>query len=302
MPRPVHFAQHLLAFPGPQLGTLRDANALIDDPAALRARLADDGYLLIRGFHDPDQVRSARHELLTRIAAQGLLDANRPLLEAGIPPGGSGAFFGKTHEDTVKAAPAFQQLVRSARLLRFFEHFYGESTRAYDFEWLRLVGNGAHTGAHLDKVYMGRGSAHLLTVWTPLGDCAAEQGALAIAPESHRAEALARVRATYGQMDVDRDRVSGWFADDPLELSERFGVSWATTDFQAGDALIFGMFTLHASLTNTTDAFRLSCDTRYQPAAELADERWVGPVPKGHYGWFAGPQVAMADKRREWGV
>jgi len=300
--RPIRFARHEMPLPSERLGLLREANALLDDPDALRERLATDGYLFIRGLHDPDQVLQARQELLERIAASGKLDPNRPLLAAGIPPAGRGAFFGKTSEDEVKSAPAFQALVRSPRLLRFFSELFATPAMTYDFQWLRLVGTGDHTGAHLDNVYMGRGSARLHTVWTPIGDCPAEQGTLAIAVGSHRAPGLARVRETYGRMDVDRDRVSGWFADDPLELSERFGVQWATADFRAGDALVFGMFTLHASLTNTTDRFRLSCDTRYQPAADPADERWIGATPKGHYGWNAGPQVAMAVKRQEWGV
>ena len=43
-----------------------------------------------------------------------------------------------------------------------------------------------------------------------------------------------------------------------------------------GDALIFGMDTVHASLDNQTDFIRLSTDTRYQRASHPADERWVG--------------------------
>jgi hypothetical protein len=62
------------------------------------------------------------------------------------------------------------------------------------------------------------------------------------------------------------------------------------------------MFTMHASLVNLSDRYRLSSDTRYQLASEPVDERWVGEKPKGHYGWNAGPQVPMEEKRKEWGV
>ncbi len=51
--------------------------------------------------------------------------------------------------------------------------------------------------------------------------------------------------------------------------------------YETGDVLIFGMFTVHASLDNCTDRIRLSTDTRYQLASEPIDERWVGEVP-GH--------------------
>ena len=69
-----------------------------------------------------------------------------------------------------------------------------------------------------------------------------------------------------------------------------------------GDALLFGMYTMHGSLTNTTNRYRLSCDTRYQLASEPADERWIGAKPKGHYAWTSGETVPMEQARAKWGV
>lgn len=298
----VRFAEHEVAYPSAQLGELRDANALLGDPQALQQRLDEDGYLLIRGLHDREAVLDARREILQRCADEGRLDLAAPLMDARIPSDGKGTFFGKTKDDAIKSAPAFQRLVRSQRLMHFFDGFFATPSMTFDFQWLRLVGHGDSTGPHLDNVYMGRGSQRLLTVWTPIGDVGLDQGPLAIGIGTHRAEHLARVRDTYGRMDVDRDRVEGPLTRDPLALAERYQIPWATTEFRAGDALVFGMFTLHASLTNTSNRYRLSCDTRYQPANEPADERWVGDHPKGHYGWHSGPVVAMADKRKEWGI
>ena len=48
-----------------------------------------------------------------------------------------------------------------------------------------------------------------------------------------------------------------------------------------GDVILFGMHTMHASTTNLTSRFRLSCDVRFQPASEPADNRWVAGGP-GH--------------------
>jgi ectoine hydroxylase-related dioxygenase (phytanoyl-CoA dioxygenase family) len=69
-----------------------------------------------------------------------------------------------------------------------------------------------------------------------------------------------------------------------------------------GDVILFGLYTMHASTTNTTNRFRLSCDVRYQPANEPVDERWVGDTPRGHYRVQTGPMKEMAEARREWGV
>lgn len=44
-------------------------------------------------------------------------------------------------------------------------------------------------------------------------------------------------------MDVEKANLdgTGWFTEDPLELTEQFGGVWRTTDFEAGDVMVFGM-------------------------------------------------------------
>mgnify|MGYP003377119148 CR=1 FL=1 len=58
--------------------------------------------------------------------------------------------------------------------------------------------------------------------------------------------------------------------------------SYLEAEYVPGDALVFGMFMLHGSLKNTTNRYRISCDTRFQLAGEPVDERWVGRAPSGH--------------------
>ena len=70
---------------------------------------------------------------------------------------------------------------------------------------------------------------------------------------------------------------SGYLSTNPVTLREKLGGRWLTAAFQAGDLLTFGMTTVHASLDNQAQAYRLSSDTRYQLAAEPIDPRWVGP-------------------------
>lgn len=39
---------------------------------------------------------------------------------------------------------------------------------------------------------------------------------------------------------------TGWFTEDPFEITERFGGVWKTSDFHAGDVIIFTMrFAIH---------------------------------------------------------
>ena len=116
---------------------------------------------------------------------------------------------------------------------------------------------------------------------------------------SHRLEGFEKIRQTYGRMDVDRDGVEGWFSRDPLELAERFGGQWLSADVKAGDAIIFGMHLMHASTTNLTNRFRLSCDVRFQPASEPMDARWR----KHGTGHREQAQVRpIEDLKAEWGL
>jgi len=44
---------------------------------------------------------------------------------------------------------------------------------------------------------------------------------------------------------------------------------WVSTDFKAGDVAIVSLNTVHMSTTNTSNFWRISCDTRWQPAHVL---------------------------------
>jgi hypothetical protein len=282
---------------GKYLGRLREANDLLGDAAALRERMEEDGYLLLRGLHDPEKVTAARRSILENLDANGQVDRSHPLMEGVVAAGGRGAFLGGSKELT--RAPAFLNVVESPEIMGFFANFLEADVLTYDYKWLRVVGPGSFTGAHYDIVYMGRGTRNLYTCWTPLGDVTPDMGPLAILAGSHRFE---RIKETYGRMDVDRDNVEGWFSSDPIELVDRYGGQWRTTEFKTGDAVIFGMFTMHGSLDNASNRYRISCDTRYQRADEPVDERWIGENPIAHYAWGKGEMTKMQDARKRWGV
>ena len=195
-------------------------------------------------------------------------------------------------------------MLESPRLFELYERLFGGPARTFTYKWLRAVGNEEATGAHMDHVYMGRGSQRVMTCWVPFGDIPVGQGTLAICVGSHNEPGFEKLRNTYGKMDVDRDRVAGWFTMKPREITEAFGGRWLTGDMRAGDLLTFGLHTMHASTTNTTDRWRISCDVRFQPADEPADERWVGEDPRGHDRWMSEPEkvVPMEVARARWGV
>jgi ectoine hydroxylase-related dioxygenase (phytanoyl-CoA dioxygenase family) len=280
---------------GPHLTELRDSSDIRDDFPALRARMEEDGYILIRGFHNREQVLKARSELLHDLAEKGKLDPSTDPEEARLHPDNKGHFWAGTNEDK----PELLKVLEGPEVMRFFENFLGGEAMTYNYKWPRAVQHGQSTGAHYDIVYMGRGTPNLYTLWTPFGDTPIELGTLAVLLGSHR---WTKVKETYGKLDVDRDRTEGWFSEDPMELLEKYGGRWATTSFNAGDAIFFGMFTMHASTVNVTPHIRISCDTRYQLASEPVDERWIGKKPKGHEAHGTAPLRTMDEARKQWGL
>jgi hypothetical protein len=292
----IRFGYRNIEFPSADLTELRSSNDLLGDVPALHERMAEDGYLLLRGLIDRQKVLSARETVLAYMEEHNALVPDTPVLE-GVMGGRSPQMMGVKgiahHEDVLA-------VLEGDELTGFYDAYFGEPSTTYHYKWLRGVGNEEYTGAHYDFVYMGRGSTNLHTTWVPFGDIPIDQGTLAMCVGSNHLDSFAPIRDTYGQMDVDRDLVEGWFTKDPMEIVEKFGGQWATTDFRAGDVILFGMHTMHASTTNLTNRFRLSCDIRFQPAGDPVDPRWR-KNGTGHTAQNE-PVKSMEDARSQWGV
>jgi len=277
-----------------KFGWLEDSSGLLHDPPALRAHAQQEGYLFLRGFFEREQVLEARRSLLQALAEEGKLDASADVMQGRVAPNASLHF----RPDLAQGNQALHRVIYGAHAMRFWDGFFGEPARHFDFTWLRAVGPGAGTPLHCDIVYMGRGTRDLWTMWTPLGDVPLQQGGLLLLERSHL---HARLNENYGRKDVDsfcsnkvgpdftqmggggNIREGGYLSRDPIRLQRALGGRWLTCpDFRAGDLLAFPVFTVHGSLDNQSGCVRLSCDSRYQKASEAADERWIGPSPAGH--------------------
>ena len=277
-------------------GELQSSTRLVknNDWDSLRRRFEQDGYLYLPGLLDRQDVLAARQEALQRLDQMGYLDPRYPLLEGVSKAGVTQTFIPELAKDNLP----LQKVLYTGPMMAFYEGFLGGAVRHFDYTWCRAKTSGRETATqpHYDVVFMGRGTKKLYTSWTPLGDVPMEMGGLMILEHSHRLE---QVKATYGQMDVDvyctnypdaaeiesgakQWQKGGAYTSDAVAARLELGGRWLTTDYQAGDVLVFGMYTMHASMDNQTDRFRLSTDTRYQLASEPVDERWVGENPIAH--------------------
>ncbi len=291
------------------LGELRRSEDIAHDAAALRKRMDEDGYLLLPGLLDRDQVLAARREVLQRLATQGVVDdVNHDLMDGVVTDQVVGSFA----PDLARDNAPLDKVIYDGPMMDFYERFLGGEVRHFDYTWFRakMPGTTTATQPHYDVVYMGRGTKNLWTSWTPLGDVPLEAGGLLVLEGSHKIEAL---REGYGSTDVDkfcaneneaaslveRARAEGrelsneerqvihWqgrgsFNPDAIATRAELGGRWLTSNYAAGDLLVLSMFTMHASADNHSSSIRLSSDTRYQLASEPVDDRWIGDNPPLH--------------------
>ena len=268
--------------PAGRLGRLVEVADWQRQRELLPSLLQRDGYVLLRGALGREAVMQARREVLEQLAAVG--EVAEPV-DAAVATGTSQR--AALHPDL----NAFWRGVCESPLLRAVTHgpaladvsaaLLGGATKPFDFLWLRTMLEGRASPLHFDHVYMNRGSSHLVSAWIPLGDVPVIAGPLVVVEGSNRFEDLA---ARYRGVDVDRDGLPGSFPQDAVAFAAGRGVRLLTSDFLAGDVILFDMFTLHGSCDNRMGAgrVRLSCDVRWQLAADAEDDRWFGTPPKGH--------------------
>jgi len=281
------------------LGELRATDASRVDDKTLRQRLAEDGYLYLQNTLNHDDVLAARAEVFGRLEAVG--EIQKPAMEGrstGTSQRGKlvkdlGAFWKSVSEGT-----ALRKVTHAGPIRVMMDRILGGPSKPFDFLWLRAMHPGCASAYHYDHVYMNRGTDHLFTVWTPLGDVELDEAPLTMVEGSHCWDDLIE---QYRGFNVEEDTSRpGHVTLDPVGLATERKTRLLTAAYRVGDVMIFPMFTLHGSLDNRSSAgrARLSCDARYQLASDSFDPRWIGANPVGHgkgYASMSGAQPATSD-------
>jgi ectoine hydroxylase-related dioxygenase (phytanoyl-CoA dioxygenase family) len=180
---------------------------------------------------------------------------------------------------SVSEGSALRAVTHGETLHALLARVAGEPVRAQNYLFLRPAPVGRSTGLHFDYPFFTRTTERVYTTWIPFGDVPVADGPLTIVEGSHRFtdlhDALRGFDVVY---DTSR---KAQVAADFTRFAKSRGCRLLTTDFRAGDVCIFGMFTLHGSLDNRSaiGRVRLSCDVRYQPAADPVDPRYFDPSP-----------------------
>lgn len=267
------------------IGELADASALLAAPERLRRRLAAEGHALLRGVLDEGEVMAARRAVFERLHEVG--EIGEPARD-GIATGASrrravAGDLGRFWKSVVDL-PALRQVTNGPRLGQVMEAAWGEPARGMDYLFLRAGAPGSATGLHYDFPFFTRATRRMYTVWIPIGPVPVTEGPLVVVEGSRRFDdVLERLRGFDIALDDTR---KAEVSHDPAAFADERGCRLLTADFEAGDVLVFDMFTMHGSLDNHSPAgrVRLSCDVRYQPAADPLDPRYFGPDPGGTFG------------------
>lgn len=286
-----HFELGGRKVPDELVGQFRDSSDGGD--VELRRRLADDGYVFLRGVVDPTDVLAAREEVFARLVEVGEI---RPPAIEGIATGQS-----RRRELSVDLI-AFWKSVSEGLFLRNVSHgtrirammktLFGEPARPQDYLWLRPRTVGWTTGLHYDHPFFARGSRNVHTVWIPLGDIPFSDGPLMLVENSNKF--LDLTDPMHGKDEENNNcpasaqqtAFQGEWSADPVAFVRQRESRLLTAEFRTGDVLVFGMDMLHGSLDNRSPAgrTRLSCDVRYQPFSDPLDDRYFGPDPTGASG------------------
>jgi hypothetical protein len=235
---------------------LADSRGLAGDPAALRARLAADGYVFLRGLLPAGRVWAAGEQAAATLRAGGWTAAGSPLL--GRAAGPREALADPAYRAAVMNL-AFTALPYLAPLRETVRGILGPQAFSYPVKVLRAVAPESAAertrGRYVHCDYMGLGVQDMLTTWLPLAEVPVTLGGLAVRPGGHR----------------DRPRQPRC-----LTGTER---GWSTAGYSPGDVIIFHCLTPHAALPNTGHQLRLSADFRWQqPGSPAPSEMILGPA------------------------
>jgi hypothetical protein len=260
---------------------MRPANPLLSDAEALRRRLSEDGYLFFRNLLPSAEVGAAVDGVRAALRGGGWIDGrgNASAERRALNP--MDALDDPAFRAAI-ASPAFNRIPYLMPLRHTVRMILGPAAFSYPAKVLRAIyperPPAVTRGRYIHRDYVVSGIQDMLTTWVPLTDLPVSLGGLAVRPGSHL---------------------------DPPRRPRLLGQAepgWATTDYRAGDALVFHCLTAHAALPNQDTMLRLSGDFRWQCSdqpvpAELvlgrkggqwemfsrvfAREPWWEPVPAG---------------------
>jgi len=259
-----------------------DATPLLDDPAALRLRAEQDGYLFFKHFLPTEPLLELRRHMLDICAARGWLAPGHDLMEGVIdetainqvPDEQMRTDIGVSNEAyrAVQKLELFHTIPHHPKLLSLYRDLFGKEAIPHPRHIARMI--TCHravfpTPPHQDFIHI-QGTPKTWTCWFPLGHCPREMGSLTALRASNHS----------GVVAVEPAQGAGGMA----AILCPHEIDWVEGDFDLGDILTFSSYTVHRGLRSQhRNRIRLSCDIRFQACDEDIHEASL--KPHGDYTW-----------------
>ena len=245
---------------------LLDHSASVHDGHRLREQMIQHGYVYLPGLLPFDAVQKVRGDVFGALGAAGWLD-QEATLEEPMPtsravregaPGYVDAYHG------IQRLQSFHELAHTPVLTAVMQRIIDDPLLVHPRKIARtsLPRDDEYTPPHQDFRLI-QGSVDTLTCWVPLGDCPASLGGLRVLDGSH----------ADGLRAGDPGQGPGGLKVEVDDADAR----WATTDYRAGDVLIFTSLTVHGALRNDEDHLRFSADFRFQSLREPVTTESLAP-------------------------
>ena len=270
--------------------------------SVLRKRFSNEGYLLLKGLLNKNNVISFREWVFENLKDTGVLEngvdpkygiaktlnykreSNKGFLESGrsLNP------LVKDKITQLVKSTKYESFCSNANLVNFIDNFIEGISYLHKRKILRhtLPQSNNSTPAHYDLIYLRAGTDNIITAWIPIGDVDIEEGGLMYLEGSHREGLKIEREFSITNADLSReDQINafnknmtegGWISKDLPDLANKFNTKWLISNYEAGDVLLHSPYLIHASTNNESsqNRIRLSTDIRFQNVNDTIDTRW----------------------------
>ena len=289
--------------PNSLLGNLNETNLDKANNSDLKSALEKDGYLFLRNVVDKKIIGNARHDIFKKL--NEVDELSNPFNE-GIASGRSirdklfndrGQFW-----ENISSTKSLRTVTNGKALENIFTRIFEAPSIGFDFIFLRAVAGGKFTHMHCDAGFFTRKTQKVLTCWLVFTEVTLDRGPLFIIEGSHN---FKEIQEKYNGFDVDIHKNKKATIDiHPVDFAKKRNTKILTAEFKPGDALIFGMYTVHGTFENHAkdNKIRLTCDIRFQPKNEPKDPRYFGVKPGGTTGAGYGELNSARPLNEDWHI
>ena len=289
--------------PNSLLGNLNETNLDKANNSDLKSALEKDGYLFLRNVVDKKIIGNARHDIFKKL--NEVDELSNPFNE-GIASGRSirdklfndrGQFW-----ENISSTKSLRTVTNGKALENIFTRIFEAPSIGFDFIFLRAVAGGKFTHMHCDAGFFTRKTQKVLTCWLVFTEVTLDRGPLFIIEGSHN---FKEIQEKYNGFDVDIHKNKKATIDiHPVQFAKKRNTKILTAEFKPGDALIFGMYTVHGTFENHAkdNKIRLTCDIRFQPKNEPKDPRYFGVKPGGTTGAGYGELNSARPLNEDWHI